>query len=115
MGALLIGDQGKKESRQSLHDFKFGAVNQVLVVSYEQCRRNIDLLQDVEFGLLICDEACHLSLGLMKRFFSACLIALFGWLVDCLVICSDCGFGFVVDLIGTSIEESAEQDDAQCE
>jgi SNF2 family DNA or RNA helicase len=57
--SLLIGDDGKKESRQKLNDYKIGMVYQVLVLSYEQCRRNLDILKDINFGLLICDEVSY--------------------------------------------------------
>jgi DNA repair and recombination protein RAD54B len=58
---VWIGDGATKENKKKLEDFVSAPVQQMLVLSYENVRQNVQILKKCRFRLMICDEGHRLK------------------------------------------------------
>jgi len=56
LNPLFVGDGPTKETKQSIETFVTTPILPLLIISYEQLRKNAAELSTINYGLIICDE-----------------------------------------------------------
>jgi SNF2 family DNA or RNA helicase len=58
---VVVGDQSAKATKDAIRMFSTSPISPLLIISYESLRSHAELLANVEFGLMICDEGHRLK------------------------------------------------------
>lgn len=58
---IWVGNSAAKETKRKLEEFVSAPVQQMLVISYENVRSNLEILRRCKFHLMICDEGHRLK------------------------------------------------------